>query len=337
MNNSVFRILPILLIGSLLIQQWYFCMDNCLAYHISANPGTMFSSCNTRFIWLPMKSDCRQCYFEVDSYNKGLTTFDLGIYSSENFTWTYYLKGNLNAATGFTSCDPGYCAVRFGEGYTSLSIQMIPVPQRNGCVFNNSHCTSTVDIGPNCENLYPNIWKEGQCSLPVWWKLRIKCFLLFFFGLFTVSFTAHISPTVFHLLFFISLQLISCFPHFLFLPSISSAHCHCCHWAWSHSIVFLGSRKAPLFLFFFGCVWMTKKGATTKGVRHRSDLTWKHKFSEATLEMVWSIVFSCWDCQRLFQWPLLHPFFVIARPVINGGVRMMLDSVPVIFMDIIGD
>jgi len=132
------------------------CSDNCMAYKTTVNYIAPYYQYNIFYLPYKTSNGCKQCYFDVSAYNpSGNYIFWLGLLNNNDFSVA--VDGDVTASSGFSSCYPGYCAVKFNKGFSYFSIQMSESQSRDGCYFNNSFCTGTIDSKASYGNFYPSI------------------------------------------------------------------------------------------------------------------------------------------------------------------------------------
>jgi hypothetical protein len=145
------------------------CVDNCMAY--GSTIQNIFPYNEATFFYLYTEADindCKQCYFSISV--PSINTFTIGIYDPHTYNKSSATTtSDLNLNSGFTTCQPGYCTVFFSKtgAINSVSIQTFSAPKVDGCIFNNSHCSSTGIVTSSMIYSYgnPKYYYSMKCTL----------------------------------------------------------------------------------------------------------------------------------------------------------------------------
>lgn len=137
------------------------CADNCMAYRSKINYST--NNYNFFYLWYyPSEGKCTHCYFNINTYDNH--QFKLGIYNWTTYTLYVAIYGDQSTSSGFSTCQPGFCAIWFDNEFISFDLQMADAEETNKCVYSNSYCSGTVDSQINRGITYPKT-TNLNCSL----------------------------------------------------------------------------------------------------------------------------------------------------------------------------
>lgn len=123
----------------------------------------------TSIMYLPVLSNCKQCYFTAFGQN-----LEFGIYyeggrgQTDNFTsFISSTDGIIKNEIGFTTCYPGYCGIKIWKyEYIATTIEMIPLNNDTnitGCVVSSDSCDTYIDANISYTMSYTLNFQKGKC------------------------------------------------------------------------------------------------------------------------------------------------------------------------------